>query len=101
MISILLFATLLCPIQIPAGVNRIDVVASYSHEFPAGREYVFRGSSYHAGPADGVITSEGQPWHVAAYAINTDMDTPIQVANCSSRDAIHIDGFESGDTRFW
>jgi len=101
MTSIFLAATLLCPISIPPGYNSVKVIAKYSHEFPAGREYVYRTTVPAVGALDTTITAEGHPWHVAAYASNAASDVSKQIANCSSGDAIHIDGFESGDTRFW
>ncbi len=95
MINLLLCATLLCPIQLPLGTNTVDITAKYYHEEPQGQPYVFEATEAVEGPAPAVITAEGHPWHVTAMARG------LQVANCAGQDAILIDGFESGNTRYW
>ena len=95
MISLLLCATLLCPITLPPGLNTVEITAKYYHEQPPGSVYTYETSQIVLGPASGFVAAEGHPWHVTA------MVEGLQVTNCSSGDAIFIDSFESGDMRYW
>ena len=95
MTSLLLYATLLCPIEIPLPNTSVRVTAEYYHEYPQGEDYTYEMSQVMLHSGSGFIECEGHPWHVTA-SING-----IQVANCAGQDAIFIDGFESSDARFW
>ena len=95
MITLLLAATLLCPITLPPGVNTVEITAKYYHEEPPGEDYTYEKSHIVLHSGSGFVAAEGHPWHVTATVGG------LQVANCSSGDAIFIDGLESGDTRYW
>ena len=95
MTSLLLAATLLCPLQLPHTINTVEITAKYYHEMPPGQQYVYHGQETAIGPGMVTIAAEGHPWHVTATIDG------VQRANCSGQDAIMISGFESGDLRDW
>ena len=94
MISFLLAATVICTGYAPPGLHTFDIVAKYQHEYPAGSLYVYHGSRMTMG-GDVEVTAEGWPYYVEASIQG------VPVATCSYDPAIFIDGFESGDTRYW
>ena len=95
MISLLLAATLLCPITVPDGRHSIDITAKYLHTVPDGTQYVYQKIQRIWGPVTGHVVAEGHPWYVEA-SING-----VTIGECFGQGVVFIDGFESGDTGAW
>ena len=97
MTSLLLAATLLCPVSMPAGGYTVGITAKYLHEAPGGGQYEFNGLELYTTPVpvETHIVAEGHPWYVSVSKDG------VLLGQCSAGPAIMVDGFEMGTTGEW